>query len=365
MQKRYMNNKKNAQPVKNQEPLKKNKSNGRSLVVAISAFVAGAGLGFILGFFTSDKQEKITETESGQQQQFTEIRAGGYEFTNPLLDCENFHPSVSKNHVSLKTQLNDYVNSALQAGLAESISVYYRSLNNGPWIGINEDSFYMPASMLKVPLMIAVYKKAQYESGFMNKKIDYTRVLDPSFTQNIVDNVKIEVGKSYTVEELVEYMIMHSDNNAKELLLAQIGDEFLINVMIDLGVNIKNRDLSVDFVSPKEYSAFYRILYNSSYLSRDYSEKALKLLSKTMFSQGIPGKLPKTIKIAHKFGERGFQSTDIKQLHDCGIVYFENNPYLICIMTRGNSFDNLVGIISDISEIVYKSVNEDISSQGK
>ena len=32
-------------------------------------------------------------------------------------------------------------------------------------------------------------------------------------------------------------------------------------------------------------------------------------------------------------------------------------PYLLCIMTKGYEFDNLMKVISDISEIVYKNMS--------
>ena len=35
-------------------------------------------------------------------------------------------------------------------------------------------------------------------------------------------------------------------------------------------------------------------------------------------------------------------------MHDCGIVYIPNSPYLLCIMTKGNSNDKLLKVISDM-----------------
>ena len=65
--------------------------------------------------------------------------------------------------------------------------------------------------------------------------------------------------------------------------------------------------------------------------------------------------------MAHKFGE----NTDIdlttgtqvdKELHDCGIVYVPQKPYLLCVMTRGQDFNSLTNVISSISKIVYNLV---------
>jgi beta-lactamase class A len=85
------------------------------------------------------------------------------------------------------------------------------------------------------------------------------------------------------------------------------------------------------------------------------SDKALGLLSKTAFKEGLVAGVPKEIKVAHKFGEQ--KNGTEQQFHDCGVVYYPNNPYVICIMTRGNSPDELKPIIKEISQKVYREVN--------
>jgi hypothetical protein len=56
--------------------------------------------------------------------------------------------------------------------------------------------------------------------------------------------------------------------------------------------------------------------------------------------------------VAHKFGERGGIEGG-QQLHDCGIVYSQSGPYVLCIMTRGRSLEELKTVIADLSKIVY------------
>jgi beta-lactamase class A len=316
--------------------------------------VLGVAIGYLLGYLTNNTQETPKDKDP---ENFSEVRSGGYVFTNPLLDCDNFHPSILKSHVRLKKELNEYVDNTLKKGTATHISVYLRLMNNGPWIGINEDAFYSPASLLKVPLLIAVLKRAETEDTLLKQRILYDKPLETELSSDFIGSKSLKVGSTYTVDELLEYMIIYSDNNARLILMNLVGDQCLLNVESDLGVNLSNKDLSIDFISVKEYSSFFRILYNASYLNRNMSEKALELLSRVQFNEGIPKKLPKDIKISHKFGERAFGDSDIKQLHDCGIVYVPGNPYLLCIMTKGTDFDPLIKIISDISEIVYKNVS--------
>src|SRR6185437_13516132 len=93
-----------------------------------------------------------------------------------------------------------------------------------------------------------------------------------------------------------------------------------------------------------------------TYLSPEMSEKALKLLSQTTFTSGIVAGVPKNIPVAHKFGERAYDTDATKELHDCGIVYFPNHPYMLCIMTKGTDFGSLATVLKTISQKTYDEV---------
>jgi beta-lactamase class A len=113
-------------------------------------------------------------------------------------------------------------------------------------------------------------------------------------------------------------------------------------------------------MSVKDYAAFFRIIYNSSYLERNMSEKALSLLSSVDYKEGLIAGVPSNLVVSHKFGER--QAIDknggtTNQLHDCGIVYYPGHPYLLCVMTKGEKFEELSKIIAKISDIVYREID--------
>ncbi len=87
------------------------------------------------------------------------------------------------------------------------------------------------------------------------------------------------------------------------------------------------------------------------------SEKALALLSKTTFQEGLVAGVSSTVVIAHKFGEF-ISSTNMPgqdvELHDCGIIYAQLDPYFLCIMTKGNSIEELQKVIAQISLLAYQ-----------
>jgi len=76
-----------------------------------------------------------------------------------------------------------------------------------------------------------------------------------------------------------------------------------------------------------------------------------------VYKEGLVGGLPEGIKVAHKFGERAYEESGVKQFHDCGIIYYPNKPYLLCVMTRGDDFNTLQGIVRQVSQTVYQTVS--------
>jgi len=288
-----------------------------------------------------------------------EIRLAGYQLINPLLECEGGDAAIGGQELqSFKYKLTSFITDRKKDNWASHVSVYFRDMNNGLAIGIDDKEKFAPASLLKVPLMIAYLKWAEANPGLLTKKIAFSGMPDQSSMQTVKPIRSLQLGKSYTIDELLFSMIAYSDNNAYFLLFANIPVDVLHNVYTDLGLEVPRVREAKDFMSVSEYSAFYRILFNASYLNKDMSEKALAYLTEVDFKDGMVAGLSQGIVAAQKFGETTMgKQQEIKQMHDCGIVYYPGHPYLLCVMTRGESFAHLDDILRGISRIVYSEVD--------
>lgn len=279
--------------------------------------------------------------------------SGSFKFISPLLECDNSLPGGRTSIKNMEVKLKAYVATVNNTDKVEHISVYYRDLNNGPWMGIDIAHPFSPASLLKVPVMIAALKKAESDRSLLHRKFKFDASVPADFVDpNILDEV-IKFGNSYAYVDLIQRMVVNSDNNAKNLLVGVLGDDAIFNVWRDLGVAVPDANATEDFLTVREYSSFFRILYNATYLNKDMSELALEILSRSRFDYGLQAGLPAGIVLSNKFGERGFADSNKKQLHDCGIVYAGNSPYLLCVMTKGTDWDTQAEIIGEISHLVY------------
>jgi hypothetical protein len=99
------------------------------------------------------------------------------------------------------------------------------------------------------------------------------------------------------------------------------------------------------------------VLYNATYLSEERSEQALRLLSRSSYDSGIVSGLPEGTLTANKFGfNENARYADGTQLHDCGIVYVDPEPYILCIMTKTPDVPTAQAAIAAISEQVYQTL---------
>ena len=309
--------------------------------------------GIVCGFFI----EKYLPTRSPSA--MIETRPGGYEFINPLLECDMAQDTVEGKDIGLlKQKVRALIDEKKKQPGISHVSLYYRDLNNGPWVGVDERAFFSPSSLLKVPLMMAILKESEINPQILQRKLTFLDHVDSNAFQHFKPAKAIERGKPYTVEELIRFTIVYSDNNAYFLLLKNFPQDKLIKVYTELDVDVPFDSKKEDFMSVKEYASFFRILFNASYLNREMSIKALKILSSVDYKTGIVGGVPSSVGVVHKFGERTLgPNGETKQLHDCGIVYYPNHPYLLCVMTRGTSYPPLDEIIAELSQLIYNELD--------
>ncbi len=282
-----------------------------------------------------------------------------YSFINTEVICGKPDVIQKTGYKETREEIARFIEGERNKGGLSEASVYFRDLKHGPVFGINEFAEFAPASLLKLPLSLVFLSSAEDQPEVLAAKIQYIGTSTVS-DQRIQPSRSAAPNHAYSIDELLEMMIVYSDNASYEALesfLAAVPHRIQLReeVFQELGL-IDPRDRIESAVNVRGYASIFRILYNVSYLNAELSEKVLAWLSRSEFKEGIVAGVPAGVAVAHKFGER-ILDDDTKQLHDCGVVYYEENPYLLCIMTRGNDWAELAHVIGTISGMVYREVD--------
>lgn len=284
-----------------------------------------------------------------------------YKLTNPILDYENL-ASGEQSAIPVGL-LDDKVQEMKDTYGISHISLYYRDMNNGQWIGVNEKEDFSPASLLKVPTMIAFLKNIESSPEVLTQKKVIEDIHNARVEQNINFEGTIKPGEEHTYMEILASMIAKSDNIAAQTILSATEPSQIKKVFSSVGVPFVDTKTE-PVLRVKDYAGFFRVLYNATYLNREMSELSLEILAMSEYEKGLVAGVPSGVTVAHKFGERSLVSkndgktvVDQTQIHDCGIVYFPKDPYLLCIMTRGNNFVAQEKAIQELSRFIYAELD--------
>lgn len=238
--------------------------------------------------------------------------------------------------------LRDYLNDKYEAD--PNVSIYFEYLPTGANIAINKDAEFYPASLLKVPVAMAVVRKIERgEWKWSNDLVLMSTDKDDKFGTLY----KKPSNSLHTIEELVERSLSDSDNTAHFMLVRNLEIDEMKDVYDHMGM--KGFLDTEGSLSAKRYALIFRALYSSSYINEENSQKILSYLSQSPFDDYLQRGLPKDTLFSHKIGV----DTDKKIHLDSGIVYLKNRSYLLTVMTKDKDEKLAQKIMEEISRKVY------------
>lgn len=213
-------------------------------------------------------------------------------------------------------------------------------LSTGEKYGVSTGSDFQGASLLKLPLMILMYKMS--EEGKLNLNTKY--ILKDS------DKVKgsgvlytAKVGNVYTYRQLAQFMGKDSDRTAYKVIKEVVGDSNLITFVKETGMDSTN--VNTGDTTPSDLALLLQKLWNGNLVNQNDRNEILGYLTNTIYESWITAGVPKNIVVAHKFGQ------DTGVMADGGIVETPD-PYVLVIM--GN------GITEQNADILFPKVSKDI-----
>lgn len=214
------------------------------------------------------------------------------------------------------------------------IAAYYYSLHDGHSWGWNADDSFPAASVIKVPILLAILQASQQNTLSLDKKIP---ILLSHHTGGAGILFELHDGIEVTVTDLCRLMIVISDNVASNLLLEQLDQDALNALFTSLRMN--HTVLGRRFMEPARpghdnlTSAYdmglcLTALFQGELLDRCHTNQALAIMRRQQFREKIPLLLAPELSIAHKTGElEGVR-------HDAAVIELPEKPYVLVILTQ-------------------------------
>ncbi|MBE6612379.1 MAG: serine hydrolase [Ruminococcaceae bacterium] len=197
-------------------------------------------------------------------------------------------------------------------------SVYFTDVEREYYFGIDEETWYHTASTIK-----AVYCHYLLSSGVdLEAEVTFTNANRTSVTGKLSAN---DVGKSFTVGELMELALRYSDNQAHRLLYETFGIEGYNRYVSGLGAGglQMSEEWEWSRVSAKKLSRAMLDIYR--YGKTD--DFVIEHLKNASYNGQIPAGT--AYETAHKYGANGGGDG----YHDTAIVYAPGRAYILTILT--------------------------------
>ena len=272
-------------------------------------------------------------------------------------------PQTSTEKVQVLWQKLESSISEVDHDLDGVLGVAILDLNTGQKFLLHPDDVFPQASSIKIAVLAELYHQAQQSAQGMAGKAKLTDLYTMQ-ASDLVPDSDIMGGLTpgvtrITNRDLATMMIAVSDNSATNVLIDRVGMDNVNTLMDSVGLShtrlrrkmmdIKAAGEARENVStPREMMTLLEAIYRGKVLNKQMTDDFLTMLS-THKSSFLPRDLPDGLRIANKPGELEAVR------NDSGIVFAQNRPYIICVMTTYLKNERAgEEVISRISRAAYQ-----------
>ena len=253
---------------------------------------------------------------------------------------------------------------------AADVAVAFHDLATGEEVLIQPDVNFHPASTIKVPIMMEVFRQAEDKVLAFDERVpvknDFVSIVDGShFSLQVADDSETglyrRIGERVTISELVRLMITESSNVATNMIVERITPARATEFMVRLGTKDVHVVRGVEdnkayarglnnATTARGLMQILRRLAERTVVSAKASGEMLAILRGQKFNEGIPAGLPAGTPVAHKTGSFA------KVYHDAAIVEPPGKkPFVLVVLTRGIEKEPRANrLVADISGAVYE-----------
>lgn len=230
-----------------------------------------------------------------------------------------------------------------------------KNFKNGKEILHNENISVPSASLIKIPIMGEVLRQVKEGKLSLGQKITVSRDVKVPFSILTI----LEDENSYTLKDIITFMIVQSDNTATNILIDLAGmdkiNEFIKSIgLTNTSLQRKMMDSKAveegrqNWTSALDVSKILELIYKGDLVDHNSSKLMVDIMKNQLDGRMMMADIPDDTVVAHKSGDL----TGIN--HDVGIVYLKDRDYIFSVLTWNADNENLARqTIGKMSKIVY------------
>ena len=215
-------------------------------------------------------------------------------------------------------------------------------LESGYTYSLFEDEVFEAASLIKLPVMIAMLREA--EDGNIDLSTEY--ILKEEDKIGGSGSLQSEpAGTVVTYQDLVRLMANQSDNTAFGISKNILGEGLINETITNIGMI--NTSLETNETSLTDIGLFFQRLWEGELVNKEHTDNLFEYLSDTTYEEWLAAGVSGESTVSHKYGR------EVHVVNDAGIV-FTDNPYVVVILTKGVVEREADKVFPDLSRIVYE-----------
>ena len=301
------------------------------------------------------------------------VEADLYKIANPMtnyLSNDMFNnrllltPTIEKTHSEITTMYHTNEMAGLKSQLTGLMaqypmikpSIYVWEYEKGQYVDINGDNLYSAASIIKLPVLVRLFKSIEANQMTIYDEMLLTDYYQSSGSGNLQ---YAQTGRKYSLDSLAKTMIQDSDNTSTNMIMAKLGG------MDDINIGLRDWGISRTYVrtwlpdlkgtnktTAKDIAKILYNLDNPGFLNINSREFIIDYMSHVKNNRLIAAGLGDGAMFIHKTGDIG------TMLGDAGIVFAPNGKkYIVVILAnRPHNAPQGKDFIVKASSLIYKAI---------
>nr|MBA2441087.1 serine hydrolase [Rubrobacter sp.] len=243
------------------------------------------------------------------------------------------------------------------------VGVHVRDLEGGWSYGMRQEEEFFGASVVKVPIMAAIYRKV--ESGELSYGETF-EVTDEDYAGGAGGLQWQDTGTRHTLEDYLWLMMTQSDNVATNVLLRLAGGPDSVNeVSRELGAEdtvlrgkVTDQRAAVPSLdnqtTPLDMARMLERIRAGEVAGPERTEDMVGFLYQNNVEFWVEAGVPPEVGVANKGGWID------GVYNDAAIVEYEEGPYIITVFSKYGPFEVSLGepVLQEISREVWKAQKE-------